>query len=398
MKVLYHHRTRATDAQRVHIREIIQGFRQMGHTVEVAALVDAEKPEQDAAREAVESGWKKVLRRTPFAYELVQVAYNAFAVPWLWWKLRRSGADFIYERYSLFNCSGVLAGRLAGRPVILEVNSPFALEQHREKEIRAARFALWMERMICNAATKVIVVSSPLRRIMIENGVRDSRLELMTNGVNLAHLNSVPADELRRTLKLDGKVVIGFVGWFRKWHGIEFLLEAFAQSALQREGAVLVLIGDGPAMPDLKRRAAELGLSDTVIFTGPVPHEKIPPYLSLVDIAVQPAANEYCCPMKIIEYMGLGKAIVAPRQENIEEILRDGHDAALFPPQDIAGLVESLRTLVRGPDRRALLGERALESIHRRGLLWTKNAERVVQLVTVAGGMGPAPLGGEVAR
>jgi glycosyltransferase involved in cell wall biosynthesis len=124
------------------------------------------------------------------------------------------------------------------------------------------------------------------------------------------------------------------------------------------------------------------GLGRAVVLTGPVPHERIPAYLNCIDIAVQPAANEYCCPMKIVEYMGLAKAIVAPRQENIEELLADGEDALLFQPGDSAGFARALGRLISDRGLRHKLGQQAFETLQRRGLLWTHNAERVVEIVT----------------
>jgi glycosyltransferase involved in cell wall biosynthesis len=207
----------------------------------------------------------------------------------------------------------------------------------------------------------------------------------MPNGVNLEHLGAAHQDGgLRRSLGLEGRVAVGFVGWFKKWHGLEFLLEAFGGSRLGDLGAALLLIGDGPAMPDLKRYVETNGLGNSVVFTGAVPHERIPPYLGLIDIAVQPAANEYCCPMKIIEYMGLGKPIVAPRQENIAELLGDGSEALLFEPGDERSLAGALRALITDREERRRLGEGALAAVHERGLLWTANARRILDLAAAS--------------
>jgi glycosyltransferase involved in cell wall biosynthesis len=386
VKILYHHRTRATDAQKVHILEMVAAFRELGHEVTIASLVETENRTKEPEKEAKESGLKRLFRRIPFSSELVQLGYNLFAIPWLCSKIRSSGADFIYERYSLLNFSGVAAAALMRKPIVVEVNSPLALEMSREKEIRARRFAAWLERLICNSAMKVVVVSGPLKRIMMDNGVLESKLYLMPNGVNLHRFVSNPDSRLAETLGIRGRVVIGFVGWFRRWHGLELLLEAFNESDLGRNGqTVLMLIGDGPAMPDLRQYTANSGLQDSVIFTGAVSHEDIPAYLNLVDIAVQPAANEYCCPMKIIEYMGLGKAIVAPTQENIEELLDDGRTAVLFKPGEIHGFARALTSLVTDSALRARVGQNAFRAIHERGLLWEANAQRVVDMLQPVG-------------
>ena len=133
MKIVYHHRTRATDAQRIHILEMVRAFRKLGHEVEIVSLVDTERP-QDPAKEAGEAGWKKLLRRIPFTAEAVQLGYNCVGIPLLVGKILAWRPDFIYERYSLFNFTGVVAARLTGRPLILEVNSPFALEEKAHNE------------------------------------------------------------------------------------------------------------------------------------------------------------------------------------------------------------------------------------------------------------------------
>jgi glycosyltransferase involved in cell wall biosynthesis len=384
MKILYHHRTRATDAQKVHILEMVAAFREIGHEVTIASLVETENRAPEPEREAKDSPLKKLFQRIPFSSELIQLGYNLFAIPWLCSKIRRSGADFIYERYSLLNFSGVAAAAIMRKPLVLEVNSPLALEMSREKEIRAAKFAAWMERVICNSATRVVVVSGPLRRIMLQNGVHDSKLFLMPNGVNLHRFTPDVDGVLAESLGIRHRVVIGFVGWFRRWHGLELLLEAFHNSGLANGGstskAVLMLVGDGPATGELKDYVAKAGLQDSVIFTGPVSHEKIPEYLGLVDIAVQPAANEYCCPMKILEYMGLGKAIIAPKQENIEELLDNGRNAILFEPGDVKGFSRALAALAKDADLRSKMGQNALRAIHERGRLWEANAQRIVDM------------------
>jgi glycosyltransferase involved in cell wall biosynthesis len=382
MKIIYHHRTRSTDAQRIHIQEIIRAFETLGHQVKVVSLVALDTGQDNAQRDAGEAFWKRIARKIPFAYEIAQLGYNLVGIPMLVWHVLGRKVDFLYERYALFNFSGAIVARLFRIPLILEVNSPFALEQSRDREIRLLRFAGWTEKLICDMASHVIVVSTPLARLMQAAGVPQEKLEVMSNGVCLEDFQPAAAQpELRARLGLDGCIVIGFVGWFRKWHGLELLLEAFYRSGLAAGRVKVLLIGDGPAMPDLRRFVDAHHLQDSVVFTGPLPHAEVPPYLDLIDIAVQPAANEYCCPMKILEYMALGKSIVAPRQENILELLREGEEAQYFDPQDADGLAEALARLACNPTRAAEIGRQARKAVERRGLLWTSNAQRVIALV-----------------
>lgn len=357
-------------------------FSELGHDVEIVSLVSTEAEKENASRDAGDARWQTIVRRIPFAYELVQLGYNLIGIPLLAARVLAKRTDFLYERYSLFNFTGVLVARLFRKPIALEVNSPFALEQQRDKQIRAFRFAQWTERTICNLATKVIVVSTPLREIMIALGVKQEKLVVMQNGVRTESFKAAGASaELKTSLGLQNKTIIGFVGWFRKWHGLEVLVEAFHRANLAALNAALLLIGDGPAMEDLRREVQRYGLAKEVVFTGPLPHEQVPQYLELVDIAVQPAANEYCCPMKILEYMALGKAIVAPRQANIVDVLQE-NEAAFFASGNGEDLGRAMQALVADDALRCRLGAAGSQALKERGYSWTTNAGRVVEALT----------------
>jgi glycosyltransferase involved in cell wall biosynthesis len=85
--------------------------------------------------------------------------------------------------------------------------------------------------------------------------------------------------------------------------------------------------------------------------------------------------------MKILQYMGLGKAIVAPRQENIEELLDNGRTAVLFQPGAARSMARALTALATDSELRSRTGGNALRAIHERGFLWESNARRVVEML-----------------
>ena len=386
MRIIYHHRTRSTDAQRIHIREIVDALAARGHEVAIVSLIPIDAGECDATRDAGEASWKTYIRKIPFAYELAQLGYNLVGVPLLLWSSLRRRTDIIYERYALLNFAGLIVARMRRIPLLLEVNSPFALEQARDGDIRAVRLARWSERYILNRADRVITVSTPLARILERAGVSGSRIEVMFNGVCLDKFRPGAASpKLLSEFGLTGHLVIGFVGWFRNWHGLDLLLRAFHEGNLAACKAKLLLIGDGPVMPELRSYVREHALGDSVIFTGPVPHTEVPQYLDLIDIAVQPSANEYCCPMKILEYMALGKAIVAPRQENIEELLLE--NGQLFKPGNAEGLSQALLTLLRNPETTRERGLRSRRAVTEHQYLWSTNARRIEELSSAASKM-----------
>jgi glycosyltransferase involved in cell wall biosynthesis len=159
------------------------------------------------------------------------------------------------------------------------------------------------------------------------------------------------------------------------------LLEVFHSVKLADQGVRLLLIGDGPAGPDLRRFVDAHGLSGAVMFTGSVDRKTMPAHIAALDIALQPSVTEYASPMKIFEYMGMAKCILAPDQPNIREILTDRETAYLFQPGDRESFETALLELIGAPDVRRMLGERARQAIFNRQFLWRSNAQKVLDVL-----------------
>jgi glycosyltransferase involved in cell wall biosynthesis len=180
-------------------------------------------------------------------------------------------------------------------------------------------------------------------------------------------------------------VLAGFIGWFRPWHGLERLLEAAASPVWQAAGIHLVLAGDGPARPALEAAIVEKRLGERVVLCGTVPRGEVEAALTAFDVAVQPAVTAYACPMKILEYMAAGRAIVAPGSANVRELLTHGETGWLCSGDGSAPSVEEMKegilALASDPGLRDRLGRAARARIFERGYLWEENARRVEELV-----------------
>ncbi|MFT6582505.1 MAG: glycosyltransferase involved in cell wall biosynthesis [Alphaproteobacteria bacterium] len=100
----------------------------------------------------------------------------------------------------------------------------------------------------------------------------------------------------------------------------------------------------------------------------------------MFDVALQPQVVAYASPLKLFEYMALGRAIVAPNQRNIQEILEHEKDALLFDPLYMDEFSEMISRLMNDEELRASLGKNAVATIHNRGLTWDSNAKRVEDL------------------
>jgi glycosyltransferase involved in cell wall biosynthesis len=382
MKILYHHRTASQDGQAVHIDEMIAALRAQGHEVRVVA--PGAPADRSMGGEVAWVRWlKSLLPRA--AYELLECGYSLLAYRRLAAAAREFSPDFIYERYNLFLFAGVMLKRRFGLPLLLEVNSPLAQERASHGGLSLARLARRSEGWIWRNADCVLPVTAVLARDVQAQGVAAERITVIHNGINAAHFAAAPGPvAAKAALGLQDRLVLGFTGFVRDWHGVDRVVAWMATVQAPRN-AQLLIVGDGPARADLEARARQLGLGDRVAFTGVVARERVPALVAAFDIALQPAVVPYASPLKLLEYLALGKAIVAPREPNLMELLTDADNAVLFDAGAAGALEQALSRLCADAPLRQHLSRGAKATIDRLNLTWDGNARRVVALAASAG-------------
>lgn len=374
MKILYHHRIASKDGQYVHVAKIIESLRELGAEVRIVAPAMSEKQRFGGETRLVarlKSSLPKAL------YELLELGYSVLDFVKLAAALRAFRPDVIYERYNLFFPSGVLASKLFRVPLILEVNAPLFEERSRYGGLALTRLARWTERFAWRRADVVLPVTGVLAQMIEREGVPADRLQVIPNGIDRARL-SEPAAAVDLPRFGEDAVVVGFVGFCREWHELDKVVDLIAADESRR--LAFVVVGDGPAIPGLKAQADALGCADRVHFAGLVEHDLIPAWLATIDIALQPAVVPYACPLKLIDYLGAGKAIVAPDQDNIRELLTHEHDALLFPPGDTEAFISAIRRLAGDVELRARLAAEARRTLEARALFWDENGRRILRI------------------
>ena len=380
MKILYHHRTLGDGAEGIHIEEMVNAFRKLGHEVKIVSPIG----DQTNVNTPKVAAFIRIKHLIPkFFYEIPEVAYNIYGYNLLRRAVNCFKPDFIYDRYITFNASSILAGKRYKIPVILEVNSPLAMEriQQKDEKLYLKRLASNFERWICANSDKTVVVSTPLKDYLVSVGVPGSKVVVMPNGVNLRKFKPMEKNrKLMRQLSIhENNIVIGFVGILRPWHGIDLLLRAFYNVTKRIDTMHLLIVGGGPIRDEIEKQIRDYGLTEKATITGRVPHGKVPDYISLFDIAVSPKATFYASPMKILEYMAQAKAVVAPKMRNIEDIILDEKDGILFEPDNAISLQNTILKLSREPQLRLNLEKTAHSKIE--GYYqWEDNAQKVVDL------------------
>ena len=284
--------------------------------------------------------------------------------------------EVVVERYSLQSGPARLATRRHALPLTLEVNAPLVEEATRYRGLADPHAPAW-ERETFRAADRIQVVSPALLRY-VRLAAPAVPAAWIPNG---AHVDAFRSAKPMAIPGLDGRLVIGFAGSMKPWHGVADLLDAFARaSARPREHApVLLLAGAGPEQEALCQRAAAPDLAGRVVFTGAVPHDAIPALVKRFDVAVapyRPMPDFYFHPLKIVEYLAAGVPVVYSDQGHLPDVV--GTAGLAYSPGAVDDLARQLTRLIDDlPLRRDLGGAAA-----RRGadLDWHRVAARVLEL------------------
>ncbi|MEM7201831.1 MAG: glycosyltransferase family 4 protein [Planctomycetota bacterium] len=387
-RILYHHRIRADDGQAVHVRELIGALRRAGHDVLECALVtkaDAEGPGRGPAPAvaapagaAAKPGLWQRLSLPRWGTELLEIAYDLHGVRALLAAARSFQPHFIYERHALHCASGLKAARRLGVPLLLEVNSPMGDEMRRLGLLRFAGRARATERRALAGADGVLAVTEVLRQRLIECGAPPPRCHVISNGAEPDRYGATARDaavRLRAEFPADA-FLLGFVGYVRDWHRIDLALEAMARPELRR--VHLVMLGAGPALPDIVARAAALRLGDRLHTMGVVPADQLPAHLCAFDAALIPAINEYASPLKLFDSLAAGVVTLAPDQPNLRERIVDGETGLLFERGSVDSLAAKLGEVVADPARATAIGAAGQRALVERDWTWAGNAKRVI--------------------
>lgn len=373
MRILYHHRIASKDGQYVHIEELTQALRRQGHEIIMVAPALMENHKFGDGSGVV----ARLKQQMPAGiYELLELAYSLVAFIKLIGSALRYRPDVIYERYNLYLPSGTWASRALKIPLLLEVNAPLFEERQRYNGIALPRLARWSEDYVWRHADRVLPVTRVLAKKIAARGVAANRIMVIPNGIDPEKFSYPPNSDLsKKNLGLNDRLVLGFTGFVRKWHGLERVVDLLPDSRMRRH---LLIVGDGPACDAIMERARALNVHDQVTITGVVTRYRVADFIASFDIALQPDVVDYASPLKLFEYLALGRAIVAPDKANIREVLTHGENALLFRSGDENAFKQALECLCEDATLRKRLSVHARKTIFDKQLTWDYNATRVI--------------------
>jgi glycosyltransferase involved in cell wall biosynthesis len=281
---------------------------------------------------------------------------------------RADRPSFIYQRHALHSYAGVMLARRLDVPLVLEYNGSETWVANNWGIALAERdFATRIERVALAHADLVVTVSKVQHPELLAQGVPAERILVNPNAVDLeSYRPEIDGRTIRQRFGLGDSAVIGFIGTFGPWHGVEILVEAFSGLRQKRtpldRPLKLFLIGDGVRMPAVRALVERHGLADSVRFAGLVPQAEGPAHLAAADILVSPQVENpdgsefFGSPTKLFEYMAMGRPTVVSAVGQPRDIVDDGVNGLLVPPGDATALAAALERLIMDPELRSRLG------------------------------------------
>ncbi|WP_404379869.1 TIGR04063 family PEP-CTERM/XrtA system glycosyltransferase [Caenispirillum salinarum] len=275
--------------------------------------------------------------------------------------VRKERPDILHAHSPALNAvPAVRVGRRFGLPVVYEIRAFWedAAVSHGTARAGDWRYRLTraLESWAVRHATAVTTIAEGLRGDLLARGVPPGKVTVIPNAVDAnAFRTSGRRDPgLEARLGLGGCVVLGFLGSFYGYEGLDGLLRALPDIARRRPEVRVLLVGGGPEDARLHALAADLGVADRVVFTGRVPHAEVQAYYDLVDVLVFPRARirltDLVTPLKPLEAMAMGKPVLASDVGGHRELIRDGATGWLFPPDDPAALAAAVDRVLADRD------------------------------------------------
>lgn len=276
----------------------------------------------------------------------------------------REKPDILHAHSPVLNAIPALrVGRKLGIPVVYEIRAFWedaAVDQGTYRQdswkYKMVRF---IETWVCHKADQIGVLCRGLKDDLIKRGIPAEKLSVIYNGVNPDDFKPCNLDaEYQKVWNLEGKTVIGFIGSFYRYEGLDLLVQAFSHlassppslQASKPPNIVLLLVGGGEMEGELKAQIKRLQLEEKVIMPGRIPHDRIPGVYALVDVLAYPRYSmrltELVTPLKPLEAMAMGKALVASDVGGHRELIRHNETGLLFQAGNVSALSESLERLL----------------------------------------------------
>ncbi len=265
--------------------------------------------------------------------------------------------DILHAHSPVLNAIPALrVGRRLGLPVVYEVRAFWedAAVDHGTTTEGSLRYRATraLETYALKHADHVTTICEGLRSDIVARGLPAANVTVIPNAVDIESFDpgGEPDQPLKEKLGLTSCTLIGFIGSFYAYEGLDLLLDAFPKVLAHLPDVRLLLVGGGPQEGALKEQAKRLGIADKVVFTGRVPHQEVQRYYDLIDVLAYPRHSmrltDLVTPLKPLEAMAQGRLLVASDVGGHRELIRDGETGMLFKAGSTDSLADTIMKLL----------------------------------------------------
>ena len=286
---------------------------------------------------------------------------------------------------ALCGMAGLRAAKRLGLPFVYEIrafweDAAVGNGTGREGSLKY-RLTRALENRVVAGADAVFTICKGLRDDLDARGHDGEKIGVSPNGVDLALFGDPVArdDALAHALGIGAGPVVGFIGSFYDYEGLDDLVAALPALRQRHPHAQLLLVGGGPMDEALRAQAAASPAGDAIVFTGRVPHAEVERYYSLIDVLAYPRKHsrltDLVTPLKPLEAMAQRRIVAASDVGGHRELITDGQTGLLFPPDDPMRMAASLADFIDRRDSWPTMREagRAHVAAHHD---WARNVQR----------------------
>ena len=366
-----------------HVREVVEGLQELGHSVRVLYRLRGRLWKTDDLHDftqvtvaSVDKGPRRLiergLRRVQSQLRLPYFAYfesNRFARACI---QELADCDLLFERTSWFDYGGTLAARRLGIPLILENNGDHLTDlQAKGLQPRGLqrRLSMTLAAWAVKNATHVVVSGEGWREQFLRRwDIAPHKVTTVENGTVLTRLLSreqlASFDDAAPARRVP---TIVYLGGFQPWQGVPILLRALARLRSAGFEAKVLLIGVGSGVEEAKALVDDLKLQDSVSFMGRLTPAKYAPVLAAADIGIAPYCNwpEFSG-LKLFDYKAAGLAVISSGRDGHPPTLAHDETGLIVPPCDVEALTLAIIALTTDPTLRRRLGRAARREAEQR--------------------------------
>ncbi|MGW1455563.1 glycosyltransferase family 4 protein [Salegentibacter agarivorans] len=303
--------------------------------------------------------------------------------------LKDKELKMVWERHDLFSGPGRKLADMHNVPLVTSVEA-LAVWEAEKWGVKRPVWGKWLEKKFEAKALKnsdlVCCVSDELKKKVLSIGVDPQKVIVTPNRVDSTLFHpDVTGKSISDRYNLSEKKVIGWIGSFRDFHGIDHIVEAFSIIEKKIPETILMLIGDGNQMSAIKSLIHSKNLEAKVILTGKQKFTDIPRFVSNFDIAIvsaRSASGFHYSPLKLREYKAIGKAVIAPRAGELPKLFTDREDLLLYETGNIENLSHIIEELLTDKALKTKLEENSKTWFQKEGA-WIHELKRVCDILGI---------------